>query len=397
MVRRIPLAALCVCTMLAVASLVALRRFRLPAPTGPYAVGTRILDLTDASRHEDGSSDPSAKRELVVQLWYPAEASQQPFAPYQRWKETKLSAGYLALIQTNSRLDTPVAKSGAPFPVLIFGHRWNGERTQNTDLAEELASRGYVVVAVDHPYNSSRVLMGDGRVIVGTQQLEGPLGATATATQQIDFWNRTMDVWAADDLFVLNELAAKNLDGTDPLYGRLNTNVVGAYGHSFGGAVALRLCGLDSRVKGAVNLDGWTFGGLKSRTAAQAVMVFDEAAANERRQQLLTLPQPGSVDDQMDRADDATVRAGLKADGGYRVYIDGTQHLDFSDQPLLPPLHRGSFTGPIAPAEIQKILREMVVGFFDQTLRGTSSAVLDPRQKAFKAVKIERWPRDTAK
>jgi predicted dienelactone hydrolase len=390
-IGRVVAALACIGVVAVVVALVALRHYQLPAPTGPYAVGTRILDMTDASRHEDLGTDPNGKRELVVQVWYPAEASQNPIANYKRLRETRLDTFYEALIRTHSRVDAPIAAGGAPFPVVIFGHRWDGERTQNTELAEELASRGYVVASVDHPYNASRVLLGDGRVVAGLQQLQGPKGYAATADEQIEFWNRTLDVWAADDLFVLNQLAARNADAGEPWHGRLNTNVVGAMGHSFGGAVAFRLCGMDPRVKAAVNLDGWTFGALKDRTAAQAVLLFDEGEAIGRRKELQTLPHPGDIDDQMDRADFAAVDAGLEKYGGYRMYIAKTQHMDFTDQPLLPPLHRGSFTGPIAPKEMNTILRTTVVAFFDQSLRGEAGRELEPGQTRFPELTVEDW------
>lgn len=354
-------------------SLLALRRFRLPTPTGRYAVGTRILNLTDNGRHEDNSFDPSARRELVVQLWYPASPSSSRLAPYQRWSEATLDSFYTPLVRTNSHLDAPFAPGG-PFPVLLFGHRWNGTRTQNTALAEDLASHGYVVVSIDHPYNSARVELSDGRVIHGTLRLEGADGK-ASAQQQIATWNRELKVWAADDLFVLDQLTARDNDPRNPLHGALDTAHVGAFGHSFGGAVALYLCGLDPRIVSGVNLDGWVFGGLANRTT-QPVMMLYERAALDRNRQLLTLPSPGSTEDQMDRADNATVNADLAQHRGERYYIAGAQHMDFADQPLLPPLHRGAFTGPISPMRIRQIVSESVRDFFDQTLRGQGAVAM---------------------
>jgi predicted dienelactone hydrolase len=375
---RIVAALVCLCAIAALGLYIPLVRFRLPAPTGPYAVGTTILSFTDESRHEDHVADPSVKRTVVVQLWYPAESSANPLARYNRWGETTTSTFYTPLLRTNSRVDAPVANNGAPFPVLLFGHRWGGERTQNTDLAEELASHGYVVAAIDHPYNSARALMPDGSVVKNEEALEGPKGAAATAAEQIAFWNKTLDVWAADEIFVLNQLAA--LPG--PLHGRLDTDHAGAFGHSFGGSAALRLLGLDPRIKAAVNLDGWTFGALKDRTQ-QPVMIEYEQITVPRRQQLMSLPEPGTLEDQLDRADFAAVDASLNRFGGDRLYIAGTQHLDFSDQPLLPPLRRLAYTGPIAPERIQAILRQTVLEFFDQNLRGRPSTLLQPRQSQF--------------
>jgi dienelactone hydrolase len=385
------LALACLATAAVLVVLAIVARSHLPAPTGPYAVGTRILELTDQSRHEDHSADPEARRSVVVQLWYPAEPSHYPLARYKRWREATFGTMYAPLLTTHSHVDALMAKAGAPFAVLLFGHRWNGQRTQNTDLAEELASHGYVVAAIDHPYNSARVQLADGRVIVGNEALEGSGGPTASAADQIAVWNRTLETWTADNLFVLNQLAAMNGDSKSPMHGRLDTDHAGAFGHSFGGAASLRLCGLDPRIKACANLDGWTFGGLDYRTAAQPIMILYEQVTKDRESELATLPTPGTRDDQLDRADTAAVGQSLKAFGGYRVFVAGTQHLDFSDQPLLPPLRRGSYTGPIAPMRIQQIVRESVLQFFDQSLRGEASTLLQSDQRQFSDVTVQRW------
>jgi dienelactone hydrolase len=165
---------------------------------------------------------------------------------------------------------------------------------------------------------------------------------------------------------------------------------VGAFGHSFGGAASLRLCGLDPRVKAAVNLDGWTFGALATRTSAQNVMILYEGAQllQEKSEQKRTAAKPvilQTVQQQLDEADITAVAASLHNFGGLELYIDGTQHLDFSDQPLLPPLRR-SATGPIAPQRIVAITRALVLAFFDESLRGTPAPWLNDPHTRFAEV-----------
>jgi len=364
--------------------LIALHRFNLPAPTGPFPVGTTTLTLTDSSRPEP--HHPSVRRSVVVQLWYPAAASNNPIAHYRSWREATLSTLYTPLLHTHSRIDAPLATAPTPFPVLLFNPRWGGQRTQDTALAEDLASHGYVVTAVDHPYNAVRVEI-NGHVIEGHEDLEGPGGPSSPAAAQIAFWNSQLDLWAADDSFVLNQLAALN---STHFHNALDTSHAAAFGRSFGGAVAFRLLGLDPRIVSAVNLDGWTFGALDSRTT-QSIMLIDEQAVADREHELLTLPQPGGIPDQLDRADIAAVNASFSRFGGYLLYVGGTQHLDFSDQPLLPPLRRLEYTGPIEPARIDAILRQTVLGFFNQTLRNQPSSLLNS-PSSMPEVTIEHWP-----
>ncbi|WP_051153527.1 hypothetical protein [Ruminiclostridium papyrosolvens] len=47
--------------------------FELQEPTGPYKVGTTTYDWTDTSRLEEKCNGGDSKRELMVQVWYPAE------------------------------------------------------------------------------------------------------------------------------------------------------------------------------------------------------------------------------------------------------------------------------------------------------------------------------------
>ena len=88
--------------------------FSLPKPTGPYPVGTRILYLKDPSRVEHHGPNHEMPRELVVQVWYPAIASKNHLAPYQRMPETTLATSYRSVLWTNSRINAPIATVGGP-------------------------------------------------------------------------------------------------------------------------------------------------------------------------------------------------------------------------------------------------------------------------------------------
>jgi hypothetical protein len=57
--------------------------FVFPAVDGPFGIGTQIFHWVDSGRHELFSSDPAARRELMVQIWYPAPpAPGAPTDPY---------------------------------------------------------------------------------------------------------------------------------------------------------------------------------------------------------------------------------------------------------------------------------------------------------------------------
>jgi dienelactone hydrolase len=258
---RTPDSSLSLAGILCIAASCALRltlpMFRFAPTTGPYTVGTCISCLIDASREDES---PSRHRELMVQLWYPAEPSRHPFATYRRTAETTRISSYQSVLKTSSRLDAPLAKTGRPFPILLFNPAWNGRRTQNTFLVEELASHGFVVAAVDHTHNSEPVAFPDGRVVmaVHVRAMEDVSSSTAEEVQRIG--NAEVARQVLDNRFVLDELARWNQQQGSKWYQRLDTENAGALGHSLGGATAIECWASDGRVRTAMNMDGWTFG-----------------------------------------------------------------------------------------------------------------------------------------
>jgi predicted dienelactone hydrolase len=153
--------------------IVALPPLLLPIPqdlplTGPYRVGTVTVDWVDRSRVEMYSGRANEPRELMVQIWYPAQPT--PSASFAPWLDRVDVLGpalaarlnlpsffldHLKYVNTQSYRDAPVSPAEARYPVLLFSHGWGGFRAQNTHQAELLASHGYVVVTLAHTYDAA--------------------------------------------------------------------------------------------------------------------------------------------------------------------------------------------------------------------------------------------------
>lgn len=153
------LAALVACVVMPV--------FALPAPTGPYAIGTQTRCVVDENRREQFSDNPNAKRELIIQIWYPASVTdgKRSISPYRDRRITTLKSSHLALIKTHSTIDAHMRPSPHGYPLLLYTPSWSGIRTECTIQIEEMVSHGYVVVAIDHPYSSNIVAFPDGRIV----------------------------------------------------------------------------------------------------------------------------------------------------------------------------------------------------------------------------------------
>ncbi|MEU8319262.1 lipase [Nonomuraea sp. NPDC048881] len=242
----------------------------LPAPGGPHPVGTVALRLVDRSRR-----DPLVRskpyRELMVSLWYPAKGGTQPLAPHMAplaaadWDRRSappmgIAKGAVdwAATRTAARTGAPVERGAGRLPVVLFGSGDGGPRTLGTTLVQDLASRGYLVVTVDHTYEADQVEFPGGRVVRAL-----PLPAKLTPRVIAALLERHARARLADMRFVLNQVTAlgqgRAIGGGEMpagLRGAPDLTRVGALGQSLGGSVAAQLVHDDPRVDAGVNLDG---------------------------------------------------------------------------------------------------------------------------------------------
>lgn len=153
--------------------------FEIPVPAGPYAVGTFDYSITDDSRIERYA--PERNRELYVEVWYPAVKSvveqydvrtlfQQTYEGDPNIYTPLLR--YLKHIPTQSHILAPVAQPEAEkFPVLLFSHGAMAFTSQNQQLMEHLASHGYVIFSVGHPYDAMRMNLENAGTVRRTGEL----------------------------------------------------------------------------------------------------------------------------------------------------------------------------------------------------------------------------------
>jgi dienelactone hydrolase len=370
--------------------------FRLPKPTGPYQVGTRIYHLVDRNRPEVNGPSPSGKRELMVQAWYPAEP-QAAFASlhlanYQRRSEVTMRASYRSVLKTSSYLDAQV-RPGGPYPVLIYNPSWMGERTEGTFQSEELASHGFVVVAVDHTFFGGRVQFPDGRVSDSRGAPELGNFDHSTEEEQAALGAKFVRIEAQDDSFVLDRLTAINEDPSTPWFHKLDLSRVGTFGFSIGGATAAQFAYQDCRVKAALNLDGWTFGDAGPHGIPKPLMVlYEDKSLTLPTEELLHSPSPAvrvfwhfSVEDYNHVVD------GLRKNGGYLLFIAGTHHVDFTDRSLLSPLRKLTGGGAIDPVRAHIIMNAYTLAFFSHVLNGSSESLLEDKASPYPEVEMDQF------
>lgn len=357
--------------------------FQLPAPTGPYAIGTEIVALINDHPRDPSSAGPDGRRPLMIQVWYPAAPSHKKLAPYRVWKETTPLSSYQAVLPTHSRWNPPLAAGAGAMPVLLLNPAWNGRRSYYMYLVEELASHGFVVVGIDHTGNSGPIAFPDGHVSMPPQ--DSNLDFQHRSYAQLNAYGaQQQEIQVDDDRFVLDQMELWDKDRSNRYFQRLDMGRVGALGHSFGGSVSAEDCLEDSRFKAALDMDGSYWGKVQNSGVAKPLMMIEEdlpAFTNEELQN-----NPGITNDHLfDLSDDAT----LHNSNGYRVLVHGSTHSSFSDRSLFSPWKRYSGEGDVPALRQYSIIRSYVLAFFNKTLNGIDSPLLNAGDHTYPETSVE--------
>lgn len=380
-------------------------RVKLPAPTGRQQIGTVSMHLVDRSR-PDPWVPAQPNRELMVSVFYPARDADS--YPRERYLPPG-AAGYLAdalaaewqvpkgnvdpgAIRGHGRRGAPADLRTGRRPVLLFSPGHLATRALNTTLVEDLASRGYVVVTIDHTYETA-VDFPHGRLEQGRVPLPDPQQPDLEG-QVIEFNRSTIAARVADTRTVLDQLSVL-AGGGNPDAGRrplprglsqvLDLSRVGMFGHSGGGATTAESMYYDPRIKAGAVVDsglGYDFSGevlppVATEGLDRPVLLFSSEEANP-----IHTVEPSI-------ASFWAHQRGWKRD----LLLRGANHVSFADyEPFLPQLVAAGAVdlrgqepqeyledqlGPIPPREAVDTARAYLRAFFDLHLRDRPTRLFD--------------------
>lgn len=190
------------------------------AAYGPHAIGVRQIELTNPGQINILAIDPAAEkpatfptydRDLTLEVWYPAGTGVQGL--------TTLKA-FIRDGKTEVDLQGKAVRDATPadgtYPLIIVSHGYPGNRFLMSHLAENLASKGYVVASIDHRDSTYRDKSAFGSTLV----------------------NRSLD-----QKFVLNEMARLSDEAGSFLNGLVDADTAGIIGYSMGGYGAIITAG----------------------------------------------------------------------------------------------------------------------------------------------------------
>jgi hypothetical protein len=334
-----------------------------PTPTGPYWVGQSIFRWVDSSRPEVMTENPADAREVIGVVWYPAEhgtgTKDGYFPGLSEVSQTLAESGEvegweafgLRLIRSNSYLDAEPEKQRGLFPVVLLSPG-NGTNIEfYASIAGELASRGYFVVGINHPYDVAAVELSDGSV-APYNKAQWFLSMSAHQAYTAE----RIKVRTADVSFVLNQLEIMNGDTNSLFAGLLDLSAVAIAGHSLGGITASEACKVDARFQACINLDGLQAGGPFST----------DKDVTPPAQPFLFLTKESRLHPRLIEKFESTSES-------YWVVIHGASHESFTDGPqlrlsLLPIPNRAD--------RLMTLIQTYTLAFLDQTLKGRPDSLL---------------------
>ncbi|MFD6157077.1 alpha/beta hydrolase family protein [Nocardia sp. NPDC060256] len=339
---------------------------QLPTPTGSFAVGRNVLHLVDGARKDPWT--PAQPRELMVSMYYPAQQSDGVRASYATDEESGLLIEGAELagvpVQALSKAGTNAVVDAAPvdgsYPLVVLSPGFTGSRFTLTAVSEELASRGYVVAALDHAGESFGIEFPGGRMSTCVAcERSGDPGVLTLMAQ-----NR-----ARDTAFVLDRLT-----GPAPIWPHarlIDATRIGMAGHSIGGASAAAAMALDPRVRAGVNMDG-SFQG-----------VVPAAGLGERPFLML------GVDGQTSPGGDPSWDQTWPQLHGWKRWLTvvGAEHESFADIGLLAEQAGAPSKATLRGSRAVDLTRSYVATFFDQHLRGIGQPSVDALAAAFPEVR----------
>ncbi|KAB8188102.1 alpha/beta hydrolase family protein [Microbispora catharanthi] len=341
----------------------------LPAPTGPHPVGATTLYLKDTSRPDPWVPEVRA-RELMVTLWYPARAGEGSRAFYMTAKESELTLkgkkvtgvpyDALSRARTNALKDAKPAGRKGGLPLVVLSPGFTLPRSTLTALAEELASRGYVVAGVDHTYENYATTFPDGRVAECV---------ACDSDTDPGFGTKVAGVRAADVSFVLDQLTGPDAkwEGSS----LIDASEIAMAGQSIGGAGAVAAMLKDSRVRAGIDMDGTTYARIPKSGLSRPFLFMGSAGH-----------RPAGRDNSWDR--DWKLLTGWKR----WLVLPGADHQSFTDVPLLADALGIAVPGDLSPARSMEITRTYVRAFLDRHLRHEPQSLLDEPSPRYPEVRF---------
>ncbi|HOY13759.1 MAG TPA: hypothetical protein PLY70_11490 [Saprospiraceae bacterium] len=306
---------------------------KLPKPLGQYRVGTKIFRWIDSNRHEQLTTNPSDYRNVVVQAWYPRPAD--AIGNHSKYIDglhnlpnkigilPRFIFDHFDQVETHGMLNAQISSAQKQWPVIIFLTGNEAARAFYTGIVSGLVSHGFVVLAMDHPYEAMITQLANGEVVT-------PIEVHSSNDPDLtNFMENRLNTRIADIQYVINKIIHQN-ESADDFLSKLDTNRIMITGHSLGGATAGAAMAHDPRLKAAANLDGTLYGELPESYGPRPFLLLESKKGDSIRYM---------------RYENGNQKLFKQFGGGFRYEIIEADHYSFTDVPFFLALPTRAIAG----------------------------------------------------
>jgi dienelactone hydrolase len=348
-----------------------------PQPSGQWKVGASNLVWHELNAQTEMAHSQPGR---IAKIWYPTDAKTGIVSPYIDDIDRTLSfftAGqnplyqlllnkrYFGRIQTPALVGALPATSSMGLPVVLFSPGFGGINFINTFYALEFASRGFIVVGINHPGSSGITLLDNGAA-VGIKEQYKVLSKIGTPDPNFDALANEIILQQASNIsMVLDEVIKLNSDANSWLYQKIDTHQIFGAGHSAGGAASFAACEQDQRILKAVNFDGYIKDPIDMNDLDRPLLLI----LSDRE----TYPKNRQIREQIAElyAQDADRRNRLASQANLtQLSLPAVGHLDFSDVALLVP-QLAKVTGLAGDVDGRELLSNtsaIAINFFNEMI-----------------------------
>lgn len=315
-------------------------QYEVPEVTGDLEVLTESYTFTDPGRIETFTST-GEHRKLNVEFYFPDAVNEK-------------------------------------FPLIIFSHGAFGVKMSNTSTFMELASNGYIVCSIDHPYHAAGTMDEEGNLTIGSrefmQEVIDANGDVYNEEEQFELYGKWMTLRTGDINFVLDQILEKSDNTNAQIFDLIDGEKIGLMGHSLGGAASTQLGRDRDDISAVINIDGSMLGEYKMSDKGDTVMndvPYPLPLLNFYSEYVLT-----ELENDPDYVYVNQYISSISTDA-YETCIKGSNHMSYTDLPLFSPFlasQLSGISGGSTEANVDEYycietMNQLIVEFFDCFLK----------------------------
>ncbi|MCG8573674.1 MAG: hypothetical protein MI810_02225 [Flavobacteriales bacterium] len=340
-----------------------------PNPSGPYSIGSKTVYLTDSSRMETLTKNPTDYRQLAIQLYYPIRQT----SPNCQQSESV----YGKKVNYYHCLNAPLHDSLNQLPIVLLSPGLGGHFLMNATLAEEIASHGYYVINIGHSYFNEVPEFPNGSAPelfgMDTLKMESD-NVIGYAFRQV--LNQYIKIECEDMKSVI-----KNLSSFIPENDleQLNVDNIACMGYSAGGAAAAEICTQKKAIKVGINLNGILYGDAHLHELSQPFLYVNADYSSPKKAEIESLGGMHIIDSLMNFYDQRKASLRKKSSNHfYELTLSHTTHHNFTDLALV----NQSFCGKSNPKKSLQITYSFIISFLDTYLKNEPKPLIENEVKS---------------